>query len=76
MTLAVSRINLADTLAVWRRNVMVHLRLWRLNLVAPVIEPVISVLGFGWGIGALVAGQVPAFLISHLPVQASSALPS
>ena len=64
MTLAFSRINVTDTLAVWRRNVMVHLRLWRMNLVAPVIEPVISVLGFGWGIGALVAGQVTG--ISYL----------
>jgi lipooligosaccharide transport system permease protein len=36
----------------------VHLRLWKLNLVAPIIEPIISILGFGWGIGALVAGKV------------------
>src|SRR2546426_5339742 len=56
MTLAATHINLRDALAVWRRNVAVHLRLWKLNLVAPIIEPVISVLGFGWGIGALVAG--------------------
>lgn len=47
-----------DALAVWRRNAVVHLRLWKLNLVAPIIEPVISVLGFGWGVGALVAGKV------------------
>jgi len=58
MTLAATQINLRDALAVWRRNVVVHLRLWKLNLVAPIIEPVISVLGFGWGIGALVAGKV------------------
>jgi len=58
MTLAATNINLRDALAVWRRNVVVHLRLWKLNLVAPIIEPVISVLGFGWGIGALVAGKV------------------
>src|SRR2546427_5650979 len=57
MTLASTQINLRDALAVWRRNVVVHLRLWKLNLVAPIIEPVISVLGFGWGIGALVAGE-------------------
>src|SRR5204862_2029044 len=56
--LAISRVNLRDALAVWRRNVLVHLRIWKLNLVAPIIEPVISVLGFGWGIGALVAGKV------------------
>src|SRR6266436_151539 len=58
MTLAAAQINLRDAFAVWRRNVVVHLRLWKLNLVAPIIEPVISVLGFGWGIGALVAGKV------------------
>ena len=56
--LAATQINLRDALAVWRRNVVVHLRLWKLNMVAPIIEPVISVLGFGWGIGALVAGKV------------------
>ena len=64
MSLAATQINLRDTFAVWRRNVVVHLRLWRLNLVAPIIEPVISILGFGWGIGALVAGQVSG--ISYL----------
>src|SRR5256885_16934713 len=64
MTLAATQINLRDALAVWRRNVVVHLRLWKLNLVAPIIEPVISVLGFGWGIGALVAGRVAG--ISYL----------
>lgn len=58
MTFAATQINLRDGLAVWRRNVAVHLRLWKLNMVAPIIEPVISVLGFGWGIGALVAGKV------------------
>ena len=56
--LAATQINLRDSLAVWRRNVVVHLRLWKLNMVAPIIEPIISVLGFGWGIGALVAGKV------------------
>src|SRR2546423_13344764 len=65
MTLAATQINLRDALAVWRRNVVVHLRLWKLNLVAPIIEPVISVLGFGWGIGALVAGKVTG--IPYLP---------
>ena len=45
MNLAAARINPRDVFAVWRRNVVVHLRLWKLNLVAPVIEPVISVLG-------------------------------
>ncbi len=64
MALAATQINLRDALAVWRRNVVVHLRLWKLNLVAPIIEPAISVLGFGWGIGALVAGKVTG--ISYL----------
>src|SRR2546421_11825379 len=64
MTIAATQINLGDALAVWRRNVAVHLRVWKMNLVAPIIEPVISVLGFGWGIGALVAGRVAG--ISYL----------
>lgn len=61
---AFTQINLRDALAVWRRNVIVHLRIWKLNLVAPIIEPVISVLGFGWGVGALVVGKVAG--ISYL----------
>src|SRR5256714_4603128 len=64
MTLAATQINLRDALAVWRRNIIVHLRVWKLNLVAPIIEPVISVMGFGLGIGALVAGRVSG--ISYL----------
>lgn len=58
MQLAATRINLHDAYAVWRRNIAVHLRIWKLNLVAPIVEPVISILGFGWGIGALVIGKV------------------
>jgi|SRR6266702_1087471 len=64
MMLAAGHINFRDGLAVWRRNIVVHLRVWKLNLVAPIIEPVISVLGFGWGIGALVVGRVAG--ISYL----------
>jgi lipooligosaccharide transport system permease protein len=64
MTLATTQINVRDARAVWRRNVIVHLRVWKMNLVAPIIEPVISVLGFGLGIGALVAGRVSG--ISYL----------
>jgi lipooligosaccharide transport system permease protein len=64
MTLATTQLSLRDALAIWRRNVMVHLRVWKLNLVAPIIEPVISVMGFGLGIGALVAGRVSG--ISYL----------
>jgi lipooligosaccharide transport system permease protein len=64
MTLAAAHVDLRDALAVWRRNVVVHLRVWKMNLIAPIIEPVISVLGFGWGIGALVVGHVAG--ISYL----------
>src|SRR6266581_3403637 len=64
MSLAAANINLLDALAVWRRNIVVHLRVWKMNLVAPIIEPVVSVLGFGWGIGALVVGRVSG--ISYL----------
>src|SRR6266403_1702340 len=56
--MATASVDFHYALAVWRRNLVVHLRVWKLNLVAPIIEPVISVLGFGWGIGALVAGKV------------------
>src|SRR4051812_8264092 len=62
--MAIANVDLGDVLAVWRRNVSVHLRVWKMNLVAPIIEPVISILGFGWGIGALVVGQVAG--ISYL----------
>ena len=58
MSFAATHVNLRDSLAVWRRNIAVHLRVWKMNLVAPIIEPVISILGFGWGIGALVIGRV------------------
>jgi lipooligosaccharide transport system permease protein len=62
--LAVSRVNLRDAYAVWLRDIEVHLRLWKMNLIAPAIEPVFSVLAFGWGLGALVAGKVAG--ISYL----------
>jgi lipooligosaccharide transport system permease protein len=64
MMLAATQTNFHDALAIWRRDVLVHLRVWKLNLVAPIIEPIISVLGFGLGIGALVAGRVAG--ISYL----------
>src|SRR5258708_7300249 len=62
--MAIASVDIRDAFAVCRRNVAVHLRVWKMNLVAPIIEPVISVLGFGWGIGALVAGRVAG--ISYL----------
>jgi lipooligosaccharide transport system permease protein len=64
VSLAATHVNLRDSFAVWRRNIAVHLRVWKMNLVAPIIEPVISILGFGWGIGALVIGRVAG--ISYL----------
>ena len=64
MSLAVAQLRLRDAFAIWRRNVLVHLRVWKLNMVAPIIEPVISIAGFGLGIGALVAGRVAG--ISYL----------
>jgi lipooligosaccharide transport system permease protein len=64
MSLAATQVNLHDALAVWRRDVEVHLRLWKMNLIAPAIEPVFSVLAFGWGLGALVVGKVSG--ISYL----------
>src|SRR5713226_3821549 len=64
MTLATTKVNFRDALAVWQRTVEVHLRLWKMNLIAPAIEPVFSVLAFGWGLGALVAGKVSG--ISYL----------
>src|SRR5438105_14938273 len=64
MTVAATHGGLLDARAVWRRNLVVHLRLWKLNLVAPIIEPVISILGLGWGSGALVAVKVTG--ISYL----------
>ena len=57
-TFAFTQVNLLDALAVWRRHVEVHLRLWKMHLAAPLIQPVFSVLAFGWGVGALVAGKV------------------
>jgi lipooligosaccharide transport system permease protein len=43
---------------VWRRNYDVYIRLWRTEIVAPLFEPFFTVIGFGWGVGALVAGKV------------------
>ena len=55
---ALTRINLGDMTRVWRRNYDVYVRLWRTEMVAPLFEPVFSVIGFGWGVGSLVAGKV------------------
>jgi lipooligosaccharide transport system permease protein len=55
---AFTRVDLLDALAVWRRNLLVHLRTWKVQMIAPVIEPIFSVLAFGWGVGALVTSRV------------------
>jgi lipooligosaccharide transport system permease protein len=56
--LAYSRVDAQDVIAVWLRNFRVHLRTWKVQMVAPVIEPIFSVLAFGWGVGALVTSRV------------------
>lgn len=56
--LSLTKVNLGDMGRVWRRNYDVYIRLWRTEMVAPLFEPVFSVIGFGWGVGSLVAGKV------------------
>jgi lipooligosaccharide transport system permease protein len=56
--LALANINFGDLVRVWQRNYDVFRRLWRTEVVAPLFEPVFSVIGFGWGVGSLVAGKV------------------
>ena len=56
--LSYMRVDMQDVLAVWRRNLLVHLRTWKVQMVAPVIEPIFSVLAFGWGVGALITSRV------------------
>ena len=58
MRIALSKIDLTDTFAVWRRNLLVYLRLWKTELIAPVIEPIFTFFAFGFGVGALVTGEV------------------
>ena len=52
--LALAQINFGDAFRVWRRNYDVYVRLWKTEMVAPLFEPVFSVIGFGWGVGSLV----------------------
>lgn len=54
----IGEINFYDTFAVWRRNFDVNLRLWRAEVLPPLLEPSVSLLAFGWGIGSLIAAQV------------------
>ena len=56
--IAIAKVNVTDLVQVWRRNYDVYVRLWRTEMIAPLFEPLFSVVGFGWGVGSLVAGQV------------------
>lgn len=58
LSLAFRRVDWQDSLAVWRRSLHVHLRTWKVQMVAPIMEPIFSVLAFGWGIGALITSRV------------------
>ncbi len=39
---------------VWQRNCDVYLRLWRSEAVWPLVEPVVSLLALGVGLGGLI----------------------
>jgi lipooligosaccharide transport system permease protein len=56
--LALANVNFGDLIRVWQRNYDVFIRLWRTEVIAPLFEPIFSVIGFGWGVGSLVAGKV------------------
>ncbi|MBK6796260.1 MAG: ABC transporter permease [Acidobacteria bacterium] len=56
--IALANVNPGDLFRVWRRNYDVYIRLWRTEMVAPLFEPIFTVMGFGWGVGSLVAGNV------------------
>jgi lipooligosaccharide transport system permease protein len=56
--LALTQINIRDLAHVWQRNCDVYIRLWRTEMIAPLFEPIFTVIGFGWGVGSLVAGNV------------------
>ena len=52
------RVDMVDVLVVWRRNYEVNLKSWRAEVFPPLLEPTVSILAFGWGIGSLIAAQV------------------
>ena len=58
MKIALTKINLTDSLAVWRRNSRVYLRLWKTEFFAPIIEPVFTFFAFGFGVGRLIDSPV------------------
>lgn len=47
-----------DVGAVWQRNFLVYRRLWKTELLAPILEPIVTFLAFGFGVGALVSAQI------------------
>ena len=56
--LAFARVSLLDAWAVWLRNMEVYRRMWKMLFAAPLIEPVFSILAFGWGVGSLIGSKV------------------
>ena len=58
MKIALTKIDLTDSLAVWRRNSRVYLRLWKTEFIAPVIEPIVTFFAFGFGVGRLIDSPV------------------
>ena len=42
--------------AVWRRNMLVHLRFWFSNLLTNFFEPLVYLVGMGFGMGQFVSG--------------------
>ena len=40
--------------AVWRRHADVWVRTWRTNLLPPLIEPILYLSGFGFGVGGYI----------------------
>ena len=40
--------------AVWRRHADVWIRTWKTNLLPPLLEPILYLLGFGFGVGAYI----------------------
>ncbi len=55
---ALFQFNFGDVARVWQRNFDVYIRLWKTEVIAPLFEPFFTIIGFGWGVGALVAGKV------------------
>ena len=55
---ALAQVNYGDLIRVWRRNYDVYIRLWKTEMIAPLFEPIFTVIGFGWGVGSMIAGNV------------------